>query len=205
MARVTPPLGAYGNYVLKAPWSTVANMPYKCVSLRRVEEIVKSGKDIFATFYEPMKLDLATANVDILQGVVFVGLLGNDGTRIYVPDTYIESYPDQTAVTYDYTVMSVDLGPQPSDMDLTALIDEFKIIANTHTGIDAENIIIHIGRAQSSTMLTQEQHIAATDARLLKIQNTIPTPVLLQQKDERIREQDALIAILLKQIEELKP
>ena len=123
MARLTPPLGAFGKYVLKTPWTTVANIGYKCVSLRRVEEIVKSGKDIHETFYQPMGLDLALANEDILKGVVFVGLLGTDGSRIYVPDTYIESYPDQTAITYDYTVMSVDLGPQPSDMDLTSLID----------------------------------------------------------------------------------
>lgn len=205
MARVTPPLGAYGKYVLKAPWTTVANIAYKCVSLRRVEEIVKSGKDIYETFYKPMGLDLSTANTDILQGVVFVGLLGQDGSRIYVPDTYIESYPDQTAISYDYTVMSVDLGPQPADMDLTPLIDEFKFIVRDHTGIDPEDVIVHIGRAQSSKMLTQEQHIAADEARRLKIANTVPTTVIMQEKDERIRQQDTLITELLKQIEDLKP
>jgi hypothetical protein len=169
-----------------------------------VEEIVKSGKDIHETFYKPMGLDLALANEDILKGVVFVGLLGTDGSRIYVPDTYIESYPDQTAITYDYTVLSVDLGPQPSDMDLTSLIDEFKFIARDHTGIDIENIIVHIGRAQSNTMLTQEQHIAANDARMLKKTNTPPTTVQMLEKDERIRQQDVLIAELLTQIENMK-
>lgn len=204
MARLTPPLGAFGKYTLKAPWTTVDKIAYKCVSLRRVEEIVKSGKDIHDTFYRPMGLDLSVANEDILKGVVFVGLLGTDGSRIYVPDTYIEGYPDQTAITYDYTVMSVDLGPQPSDMDLTALIDEFKFIARDHTGIDVNDIIVHIGRAQSNTMLTQEQYIAAADARELKKSNTPPTLVQMQEKDERIRQQDALITELLTQIENLK-
>lgn len=204
MAKLTPPLGAFGKYELKAPWTTVANIAYKCVSLRRVEEIVKSGKDIYETFYKPMGLESKVADEDILKGVVFVGLLGTDGSRIYVPDTYIDSYPDQSSITYDYTVMSVDLGPQPSDMDLTSLIDEFKFIARDHTGIDVDNIIVHIGRAQSNTMLTQEQHIAANDARMLKISNTPPTVTQLQEKDERIRQQDALIAELLTQIENLK-
>ena len=204
MARLTPPLGAFGKYTLKAPWTTVDKIAYKCVSLRRVEEIVKSGKDIHDTFYRPMGLELSVANEDILKGVVFVGLLGTDGSRIYVPDTYIEGYPDQTAITYDYTVMSVDLGPQPSDMDLTALIDEFKFITRDHTGIDVDDIIVHIGRAQSNTMLTQEQYIAAADARELKKKNTVPTSIQLQEKDERIRQQDALITELLTQIENLK-
>lgn len=205
MARVTPPLGAYGQYVLKTPWATVSQIAYKCVSLRRVEEVVKSGKDIYATFYQPMGLDLVTANGDILQGVVFVGLLGNDGSRIYVPDTYIESYPDQTAISYDYTVMSVDLGPQPSDMDLTKLIDEFKGTANSFTGIATEDIIVHIGRARSTVMMTQDQYIAAEDARKLKINNTVATSTLMLEKDERIRQQDQLINTLLEQIDQLKP
>lgn len=204
MSKVTPPLGAFGAYTLKAPWTTVANISYKCVSLRRVEEIVKSGKDVFETFYAPMGLDLTVANADILQGVVFVGLLGGDGSRIYVPDTYIESYPDQSAVTYDYTVMSVDLGPQPSDMDLTSLIDEFKAIASNHTGIDLENILVHIGRAKSNTMMTQEQYVAASEARQLKIADRVVTNTVMLEKDETIRKQEALIAVLLEQIQTLK-
>ena len=53
-------------------------------------------------------------------------------------------------------------------------------------------------------MLTQEQHIAANDARLLKKKNTPPTTVQMQEKDERIRQQDELITELLTQIEALK-
>jgi hypothetical protein len=76
MARLTPPLGAFGKYTLKAPWTTVDKIAYKCVSLRRVEEIVKSGKDIHDTFYRPMGLELSVANGDILKrGTLIFGLL----------------------------------------------------------------------------------------------------------------------------------
>ena len=53
-------------------------------------------------------------------------------------------------------------------------------------------------------MLTQEQHIAANDARMLKKTNTPPTTVQMLEKDERIRQQDVLIAELLTQIENMK-
>ena len=56
--KLTPPLGAFGIYKLKAPWVTTANVNYRCVSLRRVEEVVKSGKNIHDTFYAPVGLVL---------------------------------------------------------------------------------------------------------------------------------------------------
>ena len=197
--RLTPPLGAYGKYELKTPWVINSNISYRCVSLRRVEEIVKSGKNVFTTFYEPMKLTQDVANVDIAAGVVFVGLLGSDGSRIYVPDTYILSYPDQTAVTYDYTVLSVDLGPQPSNIDLAMLMDEIKTIASNFTGVSADNIIVGLGAAASTTMLTNEQHQAAEDARSLAIANTETSTTKIARLTETNLEQDALIQTLLTQ------
>lgn len=203
MARVTPPIGAIGVYTLKAPWNTVAGMSYRCVSLRRAEELVKSGRDVFKTVYEPMGLTQETADLDAAQGMVLVGLLSTDGVRIYVPDTYIESYPDQSAVIYDYTVMSIDLGPQPSTVDLTMLLDEVKQLSADFTGIDIEDIAVYIGRNQSNTVMTQEQYIAAEDARKLKLQNIKPTSQVIAEKDARIAQQDVLINTLLEQIKTL--
>lgn len=197
--RLTPPLGAFGKYELKVPWVTNNNVSYRCVSLRRVEEIVKSGKNVFTTFYEPMKLSQEVANVDIAAGVVFVGLLGSDGSRIYVPDTYIESYPDQTAVTYDYTVLSIDLGPQPSNIDLAPLMDEIKTMASNFTGVDVDTIIVGLGAAASSTMMTNEQHQASEDARKLAISLNEPSTVKIARLTEANIEQDALIQTLLQQ------
>ena len=197
--RLTPPLGAFGKFVLKAPWTTNSTISYRCVSLRRVEEIVKSGKDVFATFYQPMGLSIAVANDDMAMGVVYVGLLGGDGSRIYVPDSYIESYPDQSAVTYDYTVISVDLGPQPSNIDLAPLMDEIKTISSNFTGISVDNIVLSIGTAASSTLMTQEQHIAAENARMLAIQNNETSTQKIARLEEANRQQNALIEQLLSQ------
>lgn len=197
--RLTPPLGAFGKFVLKTPWSTNSNISYRCVSLRRVEEIVKSGKDVYSTFYQPVGLSQDVANVDIAENVVFVGLLGSDGSRIYVPDTYIESYPDQSAVTYDYTILSVDLGPQPSDIDLAALMDEIKTIAANFTGLKYDDIIVGIGTAASTTVMTTEQHVAAQDARKLAIQYTETSTQKIARLEEANTEQNTLIQTLLSQ------
>lgn len=197
--KLTPPLGAFGIYKLKAPWVTTANVNYRCVSLRRVEEVVKSGKNIHDTFYAPVGLSVAVSEADIALGVVFVGLLGTDGSRIYVPDTYIESYPDQSAVTYDYTVISIDLGPQPSNVDLTATLAELKQVAAKFTGISPTLIATGFLKAQSNTVMTQEQYIAADDARKLAIANIVTQEDEIKALQLRVTEQDILIQQLLQQ------
>lgn len=196
-ARLTPPLGAVGQYSLKTPWTTAASMNYRCTALLRVEELVKSGKNIYKTFYEPVGLSEDVCKTDIAAGVVFVSLLGSDGSRIYVPDTYISSYPNQSAVTYSYLVMTIDLGPQPSTVDLTAAMDEVKEVVNKFTGVATTDIAVGLAAAQSNTMMTKEQMIAAEDARRLAIENTIPSEMVIEELQARIAEQDSLIQQLL--------
>jgi len=197
--RLTPPIGAYGKFELKAPWSTASNISYRCVSLRRVEEFVKSGKDIFSAVYDPVKLSQDVANADIALGVIIVGLLGTNGERIFVPDTYILKYPDQSAVTLDYTVISIDLGPQPSTVDLLNLQDEIKQIAAKFTGIDSNLIETATHTALSTTVLTQEEYINAEDARVAGIANIETSEMIIARLQERITEQDKIIQELISQ------
>ena len=201
--RLTPPIGAFGRYKLKAPWTVNSNLNYRCVSYRRVEEIVKSGKDVYTVFYEPMGLTKEIAELDISVGVIFIGLLGLDGTRIYVPDTYIESYPDQSSVVYDYTVLAVDLGPQPSDMDLTALSSELKTVASKYTGIAEADIVIQAGSAQSKSVMSVESHITLIDARKAAIATLETSEEKIARLETSLNEERLLNAELLKQLEEL--
>lgn len=202
-ARLTPPIGAFGRYTLKAPWVANTEMNYRCVSHRRIEEIVKSGKDIYTVFYQPMNLTQEIADLDISLGVMFIGLLGLDGTRIYVPDTYITSYPDQSAVVYDYTVVSVDLGPQPSDMPLAALSSELKAVASKYTGIGVEEINIFVGSAQSNKTMSAESHITLMDARNSAISLNVTSEEKIARLEKSLDEERKLNVELLRQLEEL--
>lgn len=197
--RLTPPLGAYGKYELKAPWPTVNNMSYRCVSLRRVEEFVKSGQDLFAIVYDPLKISREVFEADVALGVVIVGLLGTNGERIFVPDTYILKYPDQSAITLDYLVMSVDFGPQPSSVDLSAAMDEIKLVASKYSGIDPELINVEVHTALSTTQMSQEEYINAEDARQAAIANNETSEQIIARMNETIRQQQQVIEQLLQQ------
>lgn len=198
--RVTPPIGAYGRYTLKSPWTINSTISYRCISHRMTEEIVSSGRNVFETFYQPVGLTSDVAEADIALGVIFVGLLGTDGSRIYVPDTYVESYPDQTAVVYEYTVMSVDLGPQPSDIDLTAASEEIKLIVEKYTGIKSELIDIYASNAPSTTSMTAQEHIDLMDARRLAIENNVTSEVKILELTESNIKNEQLVKLLTEQL-----
>lgn len=205
VSRLTPPLGVFGKFTLKAPWDTATNISYRCVSLRRVEEFVKTGKDIFETVYKPAGLTKAQADADIELGVVIVGLLGTNGSRIFVPDTHVLSYPDQSAVTLSYTVLSIDLGPQPSNMDLTVLSEELALKASEISGVALNKIVVNRHRAMSTTMMSQEEFVNAEDARLNSIANVELTKDIISRQNTIIADQDQLIRELMAQIEEENP
>lgn len=197
--RVTPPLGAYGKYEFKTPWPTANNISYRCISIRRVEEFVKSGQDLFQTVYSPMNLSEDVCNADIALGVVIVGLLSSDGVRIFVPDTYILKYPDQSAVTLDYLVLSVDFGPQPSNIELGDVMDELKLTASKFSGISPDLIDVGIHSALSTTMMTQDEYVSAEDARLAAIANNETKDQVIARLNNTVAEQQRLIEQLLNQ------
>lgn len=203
MAQIVPMLGAFGLWKLKTPWVTNNNLMYRCIALRRVEDLTKQGINIFKTYYEPMGLTQTEYTADLAVNVTFVSLLGTNGSKIYVPSTYVESIPDQTANVYDYTTVTVDLGPQPNSLDLSPLMDQLRSVSADFTGIDRENIMLSVGRAQSTTVLTQEQHVASEEARLLKVQNVKPSSIVIQELTDKNNAQELLIQQLSAQIHNL--
>ena len=184
--RVTPPIGVNGKFVLEQPWNAKNDTNYRCIALRRVEELVKQNISLYDSVYAPMGLSQDVCNGDITAGVVIVSLLGSDGSRIYVPDTYIKSFPDQSAVTLDYVVLSVDLGPQPSNLNLDNCMNEIKAVASKFTGIEVNDINVGVGYAQSSNTLTQEETVRLDTIRTNKIKN-------LKTKDQRITELEKIV------------
>lgn len=197
--RVTPPLGAYGKYTVRSPWVISNTMSYRCISQRRVEEFVQTGKDLFKTIYEPLGLSEDVCKADLALGVVIIGLLSTNGDRLFIPDTYISSYPDQSGVVYDYTVLSVDLGPQPNTMDLSTLTEELKLVANKYTGVSLDAIEVHTHTAISTTTMTQEQFIDAEDARMIAIDNVETSEEVIARLNATIAQQNALIEQLIAQ------
>lgn len=130
MARFTPTLGSKGKYTLRAPWSANPNVLYTCRALRAFDDIYKTGKDVYKTYYVPMGVTNDSTTFTPMpfsfeqerrDNVVIVTLNGDDGNVIYIPDSFINTQPDVTEVKYSHIVLSASIGAVPDTVDLSAI------------------------------------------------------------------------------------
>lgn len=134
---MTPPLYTQGRYVTKTPWELPGTLIYECIAIRSFEDVYKLGIDVYETYYVPMGLinsptfnfsdeKVALANI--------ITLKGSDGTIVYIPDTYILSFPHAGAIKYQHVVLSISLGALPEYVDMSAIQREAENLVSGKIG-----------------------------------------------------------------------
>lgn len=166
----TPPLRARGRYVLVTPWLANPSKLYTTVAIRGFEDLYNLGIDVYNTYYFPMGL------IDGQSGFSFVAeqtnkadiitLMADDGEIIYVPDTYIQSFPNMGEVKYSHTVLSVTLGPLPDQNDLSNIK---AVIADQVAQVYGITPTVLEHRAASLANPTATEHEALEAARVAAI------------------------------------
>ena len=169
MTLRTPPLHRAGRYTLRLPWSADPGTVYSCMAIRTMDDCEKLGVDVFKTYYEPMGLLVADYNPDKTAKANIITLMSDTGV-IYVPDSYIESYPDMTEFTYNHVVLSISLGAVPDYLDVTFLNNQLAATVSDVIGI-TPTVNVHV--AASSGSVTAAQHEIAEAARVAAITNRV--------------------------------
>lgn len=168
MSKLTPPLLAKGRYTVNAPFSVKESSIYTCIALRKFEDIVELGEDVYETYYQPFGLARSVFQSDQRIGAVIVTLQDPYGEVLYIPDTYILSYPNMGDITYQHVVVSVSMGPLPNYLPLDYLKQQMSAIASDIIGVDAmvkEHVAPTIGA------VTPTQHEIMEAARVLRVTN----------------------------------
>lgn len=198
VAKHTPSLYATGKYEVLAPWSLKPNAIYRCIAIRSFEDIYKLGKDVYSSIYEPMGLidksiDASSTfdfDVEASYQPNIITLQDTNGAVIYVPDTYIKSYPLSSDITYEHIVLSVSLGALPSNLDVTEVKNAVKDTVTRWAGVDA-TVLEH--RAISTEQPSFEEAQAAEVARVNNIRETkTPTEKLIEKEATIARQQDVI-------------
>lgn len=119
MANNIPPIGTKGVYALSSPWSADAGVLYTCSAIRKFIDLENLGVDVYTTYYQTSGLDRSVYEQDRRDGVVLITLTSDRFSPIYVPSSYIASFPDLSYRNYQHIVLSASIGPLPDYMDLT--------------------------------------------------------------------------------------
>lgn len=183
LERKTPPIGARGRYILTLPWFANPSKLYTCIAIRSLADIYKSGLDAYTVFYKTMGLidgeTFGTVpfifSVEALRKPNIISLRADDGETIYVPDNFIQSFPNMGEVKYNHMVLSLSLGPIPDYVNLDAVKSAIADAVRDNVGV-TPTIREHV--APSTDNPTAEQHEALEIARTAAISHSLTDRVL---------------------------
>lgn len=204
MARLTPAPGISGVFLLKAPFATQADTEYTVTAIRSFAEIRSRNNDPLSLVYTPVKLGEAEMNLDIAEGALIVVLSTRLGQLLYVPDTYILSYPHMGSVPYSYLIASVGLGMLPDALDITNIKQVVASAVSDYIGAEPE---VFITRGEVSDSIDEQRHIQLTISREAAIRNretdrakALRLGTELQTANQRIADYEKIIQELTRQL-----
>lgn len=163
--NVMPPVGTKGLYVLKPPYDALlkpANI-YECGAIRYFRDLENNGSDIYKTYYQPQGLAKSDYEDDLRDGIVLVTLLSKEYPPVYVPSSYIKSYPSSLNKPYNQVIMSASLGALPDDVILDTLAINVADIVSDVLGVEVK---VNYGIVPLSDIVTPEEHESREAARL---------------------------------------
>ena len=169
MARMTPSMNARGVYRLRAPWTIPAGVIYECIAIRSFDDFVDRGIDVVTKVYEPVGLTAAESASDRAEGAKIITLRSGTSPLIFVPDTYIESYPAQDGVAYSQVILSVNLGALPDGENLAFVKDQIVSTVEASFGLTP---VVKENVAPSTNYVSADQHEALKLARAAAITNS---------------------------------
>lgn len=191
MSNLIPSLGAKGIYKVSEPFTTlVKNIAYTCIATRRLSDFVSIGRDPKALYYDPYGLgDAIWARDSKDRDVCIVSLQSDSGQIVYVPSSFILSFPSLNGIPYTVRILGINLGAIPDSLDLNSLYGYMHDLVRDTLGVESEVKSVAISETK---LMSKEQHDSLELARLDLINTT-------QTERSRIIELERLVTTLQEQ------
>lgn len=197
MVRRTPAPGLKGAFLLRAPFTTEADIEYTVTAVRSFAEIRARNSDPLLLVYEPVKLTAVDMQADIDEGAAIVVLRTRTGELTYVPDTYIEVYPYMGSIPYSHLIVSGSLGMIADSYDTTLIT---QVVASALSDFIGVEPTMFITRGEITDTISEERHVQLTISREAAVKNretdraaVLRLTALLDTANKRIAEQDLII------------
>lgn len=197
MARKTPPMAVSGAFILREPFSVDTNSTHTVIALRTFAELVARNQDPLRLVYQPVGLGQTAYNEDKAEGALVVCLRDKTGNLVYVPDTYIDSFPNMGSVAYSRLIIGVSMGMWPDYRDIDDVLQAIRESVASKIGVTPE---LSVSRGIATDSVSEAQHAQLTAARQNSVEeNETDTAKIIRLSDEIIRlngviaEQDLII------------
>lgn len=196
MSLFIPNIGVKGLFNLLTPFDTLLlpNIAYECVAVRRLSDIIGAGGDPFADYYAPYDLDDTVYKADVEAGVSIVSLQADKNNIVYVPNTYINGFPNIGGIPYTTLALAINLGAVPDKLDLSYIKTKIAASVLESIGIEADVRTVAISMP---TLLSVGDSAALEAARQARI-TTVTTDYA------KYLEADTLLQAARQQIAELE-
>lgn len=195
--NLIPAIGTRGSFTLKDPFAAAMakNTLYTMTAARKFDEIETFGTNIFTQFYQPFQLSETDVSRDRAAGAMIITLMTDGSPPLYVPTSYVQSYPDLSYKPYNQYIAVLSLGPLPEDTLFDSVIQGIKNTTSEFLGVTPE---VHIASMPLTDVVTPEQNAAREASRLAAITNRTTDYARLFEAQAQVALQQQRIQILEK-------
>lgn len=151
--KITPNINSKGIFEVQEPFKLNGKRVYEVIAIREFPDLWREDVDIYSEYYEEYELPESIYERDKKVGAAIVTLQGEDGL-VYVPDTFIISYPDLGLANYKHVVLSVSLGPIHISKNMSGLQKEIEGVCSKFLGVNAK---VKIHTAPIKDAMTAEE------------------------------------------------
>lgn len=192
MSRVplTPPINTRGLFTVFSPFTVELTTVYRCTSIRTFDVLISKGIDVHEEFYAPLNLDEKTYEDDFDMRASIVTLVSSEGDHVYIPNTYIESYPGMNGLDYNRKLFVMDLGLLPTTIDVSNMIPDVVDVISKVVGVSATCEYVEVPYIQS---ITQSEHVQLEATRMAAIASSTPMVERIVELEEINNTQSELI------------
>lgn len=182
MSRLTPPMGISGAFLLREPFVADPEKSYTVVAVRQFYELISRGQDPVELVYRPVGLGDTAYKADQAIGALVICLRDRNGSLLYVPDTYIDQYPNMGSVVYSRLVLGVNLGMWPDERNVDDILQAVTESVASKIGVEPQVIVT---RAPTQDHVTEEQHVQLLAARRAAVTHQeTDTATIIRLSDE---------------------
>lgn len=188
--KLTPSPLVKGVFQLREPFFASPKVAFTVMAIRTFTEILARGTDPMVLVYNPVNLTYDDYQADIQEGALIVTLQSADGQTIYVPNTYILSYPDMGDVEYSQMIIAVSLGALPKSFDASLVAQAVSSTVADVVGVSPE---VKVAQSPISETITNDEHVQLVAARRGAQANRSDEVTLARELQRQLDEANALI------------